>query len=45
MKKKSEKLKIVKSKDLRVYKDNMRPTVFEDKRRKVKHKGKLVEEQ
>lgn len=41
MKKKSEKLKLVKSKDLRVYKDNARPAVFEDKRRKEKHKKKI----
>lgn len=41
--KKSKKLNIIKCKDLRVYKDNARPTVFDDKRRKEKHKGKIYE--
>lgn len=35
----------MKSSDLRVYKDNSRPVVFEDKRFKEKHKKKLVEYQ
>lgn len=43
-KNKIKKLNIVKCKDLRVYKDNARPTVFEDKRRKNKHKKNIVEE-
>ena len=44
MKNKREKLNIVKCKDLRVYKDNMRPTVFKDKRKRVKHKKSLLAE-
>lgn len=45
MKKKNvKKLNMMKCKDLRIYKDNARPTVFDDKRRKVKHKNKILEE-
>ena len=36
--------KMMKSSDLRVYKDNCRPVVFEDKRRKVKYKKKIMEQ-
>lgn len=46
MKKNTEtkkKLKMMKNSELRVYKDNSRPVVFEDKRYKEKHKKKLME--
>lgn len=42
---KNKKLKIVKCKDLRVYKDNARPVVFKDKRRSEKYKKKYFEEE
>lgn len=38
-----KKLQMMKSSDLRVYKDNCRPAVFEDKRRKEKHNNKEIE--
>lgn len=41
---KMKKLKMMKSRELRVYKDNSRPTVFDDKRRKEKHKRKMMEQ-
>ena len=41
-KNKKEKLRKVKCADLRVYKDNMRPTVFKDKKRREKHKQSLM---
>ena len=41
---KMKKVKMMKSSDLRVYKDNCRPAVFDDKRRKVKHKKKIMEQ-
>lgn len=44
MKKKNDKkINMMKCKDLRVFKDNARPTVFDDKRRKIKHKSKMLE--
>ena len=41
---KLKKAKMMKSSDLRVYKDNCRPAVFDDKRRKEKHKKKFMEQ-
>ena len=41
---KLKKAKMMKNSDLRVYKDNCRPTVFDDKRRKEKHKKKVMEQ-
>lgn len=41
MKKKNEKIRLVKNKEARVHKSNMRPCVFEDKRRKEKYKEKI----
>lgn len=35
---------MMKNSELRVYKDNSRPVVFEDKRYKEKHKKKLMEQ-
>ena len=37
-----KKLKMMKSSELRVYKDNSRPVVFDDKRFKEKHKKRLI---
>ena len=42
--KKLKKAKMMKSSDLRAYKDNCRPAVFDDKRRKEKHKKKIMEQ-
>ena len=41
---KLKKVKMMKSSDLRVYKDSCRPVVFDDKRRKEKHKKKIIEQ-
>ena len=41
---KLKKVKMMKSSDLRVYKDSCRPAVFDDKRRKEKHKKKIMEQ-
>lgn len=38
-----KKVKIMKSSDLRVYKDSCRPVVFDDKRWKEKHKNIILE--
>lgn len=38
MKKKNRKIDMMKCEDLRVFKDNARPVIFEDKRKKDKHK-------
>ena len=43
-KEKTKKAKMMKSSELRVYKDNCRPVVFDDKRRKEKHKKRLMEQ-
>ena len=41
---KTKKMKMMKSSDLRVYKDNSRPVIFDDKRRKEKHKKQILQE-
>ena len=41
---KLKKAKMMKSSDLRVYKDNCRPAVFDDKRWKEKHKKRVMEQ-
>ena len=39
-----KKLKMMKNCELRVYKDNSRPLVFDDKRYKEKHKKRIIEQ-